>query len=178
LQVAKGLPEDYTQNLSSLKGLGAVNLVLSLKRKFLSDGTYWLSIGETKFPFLAVVEHTNFMQSSNYGGENIIYIGNYLPNNHEYFQKDADFLLSEYMPYLKKINPSFSRDLVIGSWVFKAPFAQPIVPLNYSKLMPSMETPIENLYLANIEQVYPWDRGTNYAIELGEKAARMVLKSG
>ena len=178
LKVVKGLPESYTQNLSSLKGLGAVNLVLSLKRKFLSDGTYWLSIGETKFPFLAVVEHTNFMQSSNYGGENIIYIGNYLPNNHEYFQKDADFLLSEYMPYLKKINPSFSRDLVIGSWVFKAPFAQPIVPLNYSKLMPSMETPIENLYLANIEQVYPWDRGTNYAIELGEKAARMVLKSG
>jgi hypothetical protein len=44
--------------------------------------------------------------------------------------------------------------------------------------MPSMETPIANLFLANIEQVYPWDRGTNYAIELGEKAAEMVLKSG
>jgi len=178
LKVVKGLPESYIQNLSSLKGLGAVNLVLSLRRKFLSDGTYWLSIGELKFPFLAVVEHTNFMMSSNYGGENIVYIGKYLSNNHEYFQKDANSLLAEYMPYLKKINPSFSKDWIIGSWVFKTPFAQPIVPLNYSKIMPSMETPIANLFLANIEQVYPWDRGTNYAIELGEKAAEMVLKSG
>jgi protoporphyrinogen oxidase len=178
LKVVKGLSESYIQNLSSLKGLGAVNLVLSLRRKFLSDGTYWLSIGEMKFPFLAIVEHTNFMKSSNYGGENIVYIGKYLSNNHEYFQKDANSLLAEYMPYLKKINPSFSKDWIIGSWVFKTPFAQPIVSLNYSKIMPSMETPIANLFLANIEQVYPWDRGTNYAIELGEKAAEMVLKSG
>lgn len=178
LRIVKGLPENYIQSLSSLKGLGAVNLVLSLKQKFLSDGTYWLSIGETKFPFLAVVEHTNFMKSSNYGGGNILYIGNYLPGNHEYFQKDENSLLAEYLPYLKKINPSFSKEWVSGSWVFKAPFAQPIVPLNYSKIMPSMKTPIDKLFLANIEQVYPWDRGTNYAIELGEKAARMVLKSG
>jgi hypothetical protein len=38
-----------------------------------------------------------------------------------------------------------------------------------------MKTPLENVYLANIEQVYPWDRGTNYAVELGEKIADYIL---
>ena len=38
-----------------------------------------------------------------------------------------------------------------------------------------MTTPLPHVYLANIEQVYPWDRGTNYAVELGEKVAHQIL---
>ena len=59
--------------------------------------------------------------------------------------------------------------------LFKAPFAQPIVPVNYSEIMPSMLTPLSNVFLANIEQVYPWDRGTNYAVELGQIVAKLIL---
>jgi len=33
------------------------------------------------------------------------------------------------------------------------------------------------LYLANMQQVYPWDRGTNYAVEIGEKVVKLVDKS-
>ena len=32
-----------------------------------------------------------------------------------------------------------------------------------------------NVFLANIQQVYPWDRGTNYAVELGQKAAKLIV---
>jgi len=27
-----------------------------------------------------------------------------------------------------------------------------------------------------MSQVYPWDRGTNYAVEIGKKAARMIAE--
>lgn len=174
-KVTTGLPRDYVKKLTSLDGLGAVNLVLCLNKQFLEDGTYWLNINERGFPFLAIVEHTNFMDKKYYGGEHIVYVGNYLEKTHPYFDKDANQLLEEFTPYLKKINPRFSASWVGHSFVSKAPFAQPIIPLNYSKKIPPLTTPIPSLYLANIQQVYPWDRGTNYAVELGEKVAKLIL---
>ena len=174
VRICEGLPKDYIEKLSTFKGIGAVNLMIELKRQFLKDGSYWLNVNETTYPFLAVVEHTNFMENRNYAGENILYVGNYLPQGHPYYEKEAGELLQEFMPYLQKINPEFNTSWVLRVHLFKTPFAQPIIPLNYSKILPSMITPLENLYLANIQQVYPWDRGTNYAVELGEKAANLV----
>lgn len=175
VKIAKGLPGEYKESLVQLKGIGAVNLVLSLKKQFLSDGTYWLNINERDFPFVAVVEHTNFMDKRNYNNERLLYIGNYLPHEHEYFKKEAKDLISEFMPFLKKINPQFSKSHINESYLFKAYFAQPIIPLNYSKEIPKFETPIKGLYLSNIQQVYPWDRGTNYAVENAEKVAKLIL---
>lgn len=174
-KITKGLPEEYKRNLLSLNGIGALNLILSLNKQFLRDGSYWLSINARHFPFLAIVEHTNFIDKKYYAGEHIVYIGNYLPHEHEYFRKDAVDLIREFYPYLKTINPQFDRSWINKAYLFKAPFAQPIIPLNYSKILPSLKTPIEELYLANIQQVYPWDRGTNYAVELGTKVATAVI---
>jgi protoporphyrinogen oxidase len=177
VKTTEGLPENYKKDILSLNGIGAVNLLLSLNRQFLKDGTYWLNINERDFPFLAVVEHTNFMDKKNYNNEHLVYIGNYLPHDHKYFQKDANSLLKEFVPYLQKINPDFSSSWVNDVFLFKAYFAQPIIPLNYSKLVPDFKTPIKSLYLCNIQQVYPWDRGTNYAVENGKKVAGLVLQS-
>jgi hypothetical protein len=83
-------------------------------------------------------------------------------------------MLKKFHPYLKKINSSYASS-IIGYKLFKAPFAQPIIPINYSKIIPPFKTPIENVFLANIEQVYPWDRGTNYAVELGQRIAKLII---
>lgn len=176
LKITEGLPSSYKNRLLSLKGLGAVNLVLSLKRQFLKDGTYWLNVNEKNFPFIGIMEQTNFMNSEFYGGERIIYVGNYLETNHKFFKLNAKELLSEFFPYLKKINPDFTKDWVKKAFVFKAPFAQPVIPVNYSRYLPPFKTPIEGVFLANIQQVYPWDRGTNYAVELGKKVSVILSK--
>lgn len=174
-RIVKGLPDDYTNNLLNLKGVGAVNLVLSLNKQLLSDGTYWLNINAKHFPFLAVVEHTNFMDKENYGGNHLVYVGNYLPHEHDYFKLEAVDLVREFYPFIKTINPKFDKSWINEAYVFKAPFAQPIIPLNYSDKVPKFETPIKDLFLCNIQQVYPWDRGTNYAVENGEKLAKIIL---
>lgn len=176
LKIIPTLPNDYKKVLLSLHGLGALNLVLFLKEKFLKDGTYWLNICDKNFPFLSIVEHTNFMDPKYYNGQHIVYIGNYLPIGHPYMKMSADQLFKIYDPYLKKLNPNYTLS-PIPYTLFKAPFAQPVVTLNYSKIIPPLETPIKNVYLANIQQVYPWDRGTNYAVELGEKVAKLVISS-
>jgi len=83
-------------------------------------------------------------------------------------------MLKKFDPYLRKINPEYAKN-IIGSKLFKTPFAQPIISVNYSQILPSLETPLRNVFLANIEQVYPWDRGTNYAIEFGQKVAKQII---
>ena len=176
VKIVPNLPQDYKESLLSLNGIGAVNLVLSLNKQFLDDGTYWLNINNIRFPFVSVCEHTNFMDKKYYNNEHLVYVGNYLPHEHPYYKKDAVDLLREFFPYLATINPKFNKDWINNVYLFKAPFAQPIIPLNYSKIIPPFETPIEGLYLCNIQQVYPWDRGTNYAVENGEKIADLIIK--
>ncbi len=175
VQIAPQLPKDYKQKLLNLKGLGAINLVLRLKKPFFEDHTYWLNICDARFPLTAIVEHTNFMEKKYYNNEHLVYLGNYLPHNHPFMQMDKKKLLKKYDPLLTKINKTYKSN-IIETHLFSVPFAQPIIPVNYSKLIPPLKTPLKNVYLANIQQVYPWDRGTNYAVELGEKAADIILE--
>jgi protoporphyrinogen oxidase len=175
-KITKNLPKQYINSLNSFEGIGATNLVLVLKNSFLNDGTYWLNINEKRFPFLCIVEHTNFIDSKKYNGEKIIYVGNYLKKNHRYFKYSEKEILNEYYSFLKIINPKFNKKWIKKSYFFKAQFAQPIITKDYSKKITSVKTPIAGLYLANIQQVYPWDRGTNYAVQLGEKAADILIK--
>ncbi|MCR4264446.1 MAG: FAD-dependent oxidoreductase [Candidatus Roizmanbacteria bacterium] len=173
--LAPKLPPTYQRKLQSFRGLGAVNVVLRLSREFMKDGTYWLSVCDPASPVMAIVEHTHFMNKSHYGNEHIVYLGNYVDKHDKRFGMDADDLVTLYDPVLRKINPDY-RKHIIGADVFKAPFAQPIIPVNYSRKILPFETPVPQVYLANMQQVYPWDRGTNYAVELGKKVSDAIMK--
>lgn len=173
IKIAKDLPAMYIKKLSNLKIIGAVNLVLRLSKQFFIDNTYWLSMCDLESPILAIVEHTNFMDKKNYNNEHLLYIGNYMETSDLRFKMTAEELLKLYDPWLKKINPSYNLQ-TINYKLFRAPYAQPIIPVNYSKVIPEFKTPLKNVYLANMQQVYPWDRGTNYAVALGIKICEFV----
>ena len=158
-----------------LPSLGAVTLILRLKKPFLPDNTYWLNIGRPDFPFLNIVEHTNLISGSNYDHEHLVYIGKYLPITHPYYLLSKQELLKRYDQKLSSICPEY-KDNLIGIEVFRAPRAQPIIPLNYSQIIPSIKTEVKGLYRISMEQVYPFDRGTNYAVKLGVKVAKMIIK--
>lgn len=173
LKIAPQLPQDYQAALSVFKGIGASNIVLRLSEPFFKDDTYWLSVCDKNAPVMAIVEHTNFMDKVHYNNEHIVYLGNYLAPTDPKFKLSKQELLKQYDPLLKKINPHYQTSL-IDYQLFRAPFAQPIVGVNYSRIVPNMITPLPHVYLANIQQVYPWDRGTNYAVELGQKVTQLM----
>ena len=137
------------------------------------NGSYWLSICEKDAPVMVIVEHTNLMDKKFFNNEHIVYVGNYPDTKSELFSMSKEDLLKKYDPLLRRINPEYKKN-ILSYEVFRAPFAQPIVPTNYSKLIPPFTTPFPHVFLANIEQVYPWDRGTNYAVELGKKIAKIA----
>lgn len=176
LKTLPQLPESYRKKFHALKSLGATNLVLRLKKPFFQDNTYWLSVCDMTSPIMAIVEHTNFMDKKHYNNEHLVYLGNYLSHDDPRYSMTKEEQLKLFDPFLKKLNPQY-KEYIIGYELFKAPFAQPIIPTNYSKLVPSMITPLKHVFLANIDQVYPWDRGTSNAIALGEEVAKLVEKS-
>jgi protoporphyrinogen oxidase len=104
----------------------------------------------------------------------LLYIGNYLPKDHPYLSLSKEELLKKFIPFLKKINPHFRPSSIVSSELFFGPFAQPVFPVNYSRHIPEFETPIKNVFLANMDMVYPWDRGTNYAVEIGKNIAEFI----
>ncbi|MCA0456914.1 MAG: NAD(P)/FAD-dependent oxidoreductase [Chloroflexi bacterium] len=172
----------YGKQIANLKSIGALCVVLALKQSLLTDGTYWLNLPATsadksasQFPFLALVEHTNFMDKSHYGGDVLVYCGDYVPTDHEYFSMTEDQLVERFLPALKKVNPAFSADWIRKSWVWRAPYAQPIPFVNHSQNIPALKTPLPGVYWASMSQVYPWDRGTNYAVEIGQQVAKEAV---
>ena len=47
----------------------------------------------------------------------------------------------------------------------------------YSRQIPQVETPLKNFFISTMAQVYPEDRGTNYAIRDGRKAGQLVAEA-
>ncbi|MBN1304798.1 MAG: NAD(P)/FAD-dependent oxidoreductase [Anaerolineales bacterium] len=174
-RLAPDLPDSYLKGLLNLKSMGAVVLVLSLRRQLSRQGYYWFNIPKTAgYPFLALVEHTNYVSPENFGGDHIVYIGDYLEPDHAYFSLSAEELLERFAPSLKNFNPDFEMDWIKKTWVFKTDYAQPVPLVNHSQNIPPIQTPVEGLFFASMSQVYPWDRGTNFAVEIGRKAAKVM----
>lgn len=167
IALTPGLQGEFAERYSRLDSYGAHCVILTLDRP-LTD-VYWLNINDPGYPFLALVEHTNYMPPEDYAGRRLIYLGNYLPMTHPLFKKNDDEVLAEFLPALERINPAFDRAWVTEHRIFKAPFAQPIVTLGYPERLPPHQTPIPNLYLANMSQVYPQDRGQNYSIAMANR---------
>ena len=168
------LPQDYRDLLENTQYLSAVLMILELDRPLSSK--YWLSVADPGLPFVAVIEHTNMIDRSLYGGRHIVYFSNYPSRDSELYRKSGEELLEEFIPHLTKINPRFDRSWILGYHHHRVDGAQPIIGVNYSQRIPDHRTPIKNLYLANTTQIYPEDRGTNYSVRMGRRVAQMVLE--
>lgn len=173
LRLAPDLPAPYRQRLGQIKYLANVCLIMKLDRG-LSD-TYWLNIGDPSIPFTGVIEHTNMQRPEIYGGAHLVYISRYLKTDNPLYRMTAEQLLEEYLPHLKKIYEGFNRSWIQRVWAWREPYTQPVIGLRYSKIRPPFETPLSNLWLSCMAQIYPEDRGMNYALIYGRQVAEKIL---
>ncbi|HEX2767511.1 MAG TPA: NAD(P)/FAD-dependent oxidoreductase [Candidatus Limnocylindria bacterium] len=161
------LPQAWRDRHEWGQAFGAHCLVLALDRPLTS--AYWLNVNDPGYPFMALVEHTNYVPAGEYGGRHLVYLGNYRPMDDPLMTASRDAVLDEMTPAVARINPAFARSWVTDAWSFAAPFAQPIVTVDYREHIPPFTTPIPNLFVASMFQVYPHDRGQNYSIDLAER---------
>ena len=169
------LAPEYLARLDAIEYHTALCLLLELDRSF--TPFYWTNIADPELPFVGVIEHTNLIESERYDGRRFLYVANYLAPGHELLELDAEALIERYEPGLRKINPAFDRTWIRERWLHREPAAQPIVTVGYGSRIPPLQTGVKGLVLANTTQIYPEDRGTNYAVRLGGEAAEALLVS-
>ena len=138
---------------------------------------YWINMGVKDSPFVAMIEHTNFIDKKYYGGDRVLYLGKYLSTEDALYKMPNDELKKIFFDYLKKVAPAFDEKEVLEMHIYREPFSQPIVPLHFSKIKLDYQTPIENLYSANMSQIYPEDRGMSYSVMLGNEVAKKINTS-
>lgn len=166
------LTEAEVEIFNKVEYLGNICLVLQMK-KSLSD-TYWLNVNDPGFPFVGVIEHTNLDKPESFDGSHIAYLSRYIDVN----DPDWNLLDQEYFEMalykLVEMFPGLERGDIISHKIWRSRFAQPIAGLNYSSYLPGHRTSIENSFFFNMAQIYPEDRGTNYAIREGREAADQI----
>ena len=175
LEMTPGLPASYVEKCKEIRFLGNSCLVLRLNRSLSS--TYWLNVADPSFPFVGIIEHTNLDAKENYNGEHIVYLSKYLPTTEALFSMNTDEMYQYCEPFIQRIFPEFNRSWVNSYHVWKARYSQPVITKHYSKNIPGSQTPITSLWLNTMAQIYPEDRGTNYAVRYGRKVARDILAS-
>lgn len=163
--------EEYRRRLERINYLGNVCLVLELDRS-LGD-LYWINISDPSFPFTAVIEHTNFQPVDRYGAH-IVYVSRYLAVTDPAYAMDDVTYCDEAFAHLQRMFPQLERAFVRAYHVWREPYAQPLIECGYSQMLPDEQTPVPNVYLASMAQIYPEDRGTNYAVRAGRAVAQRI----
>lgn len=167
------LPDAERRRLGQLKATAALCTLLELNRSFMPH--YWLNIADRHMPFGGLIEHTNFIEPERYGGRRLLYISNYLFPDNPLFNTGKKAVLESYVDGLRRINPAFDQSWIEKIHHFRADYAQPVVTTGYRHRIPSMRTPVDGMYLCAMAQIYPEDRGQNYAVQYGERVARLML---
>jgi len=165
---------DWLDSLRRVKYLGNVCLVLELDRS-LSD-TYWLNVNDPGFPFVGVIEHTNFDSPENYGGKHIVYLSRYLAKEDPLWGCGDENYLDFCISHLQRMFPDLDRSWILDFRIWRAEFAQPVTERGYSTYVPSRITPYSNVWISTMAQIYPEDRGTNYAIREGQTVAALMAQ--
>lgn len=175
-EITPSLPPAYAETLTRIDYQANVCLILELKQSL--SHIYWLNILDPECPFVAAIEHTRFEPPETYQGTHVLYLSRYLQPDHEIYRMDRQQVYDLFVPWLKKIYPeTFREELILDYHLMRARYTQPIVTLNYGERVPPLETPVRGLYLGSMAQVYPEDRGTNYAVRMGNDVAACVLKT-
>ena len=165
--------KEYISSLERIQYIGNICLVLELDHPL--SKTYWLNVNDPSFPFVGIIEHTNFERSETYGGRHIVYLSKYLPHTDHMYSMGADEFLEYAFPFLKKMFPALDRNWIRAHHLWRARWSQPVVEKHYSALIPADLSPNEGFYLCSMAQIYPEDRGTNYAIRQGKHLVEKIF---
>ena len=167
-----GACDAYAGKIGSIGYLGALCLIFTSDQDL--GKFYWVNVNEPGAPFLVFIQQTNLVNRSFYGGRHVYYIGAYLPVDGTMYSMSDDELTQLWLGYLPKLFPKFEAARVGEKHIFRFRAAQHIVDRRYDEKIPEYRTPLPGVYLANFSQIFPEDRGTNFAVVEGEKIAGLV----
>lgn len=164
IKFAKGLQEDYAEDIKKLRYTPVVGLAFATQ-EFLDPKHYWINIFQERIH--VIYQHSLIIDKYKskitwcvrYGG------------SEEDFNKSDEEIKELYIPILKKYFPEMKLNWCL---VFREKYAEPIYDKNYAKYAPTHKTPLPFLYMAGIQVTFPKIRNMNVALESGENVAELI----
>lgn len=166
-------PLEYQSRLKKIRYKSNICMFLQMQNPV--SNYYWMSVAEKESPFVSVIEHTNFMADGGYHS-NVVFLSRYLDENDPLFSAPDETISGLFVGYLKKIFPDLRESDIEKTHIAKSQYAQPVVSVGYQDMIPAQQTPIKNIYLACMAQIYPEDRGQNYSVRMGKNIANIAAK--
>ena len=168
------LRNDEKEKMNSLNYTACKTEIVYSEQSF--TPYYWINIGDNTIPFGGIIEHTNMIDKKNYDNMNIIYISNYIDRKDKIYSMNEIELFELYYPFLLKINPNFKKENIKKIECYEELYAQPIIRTNYSNSMLEFQLKEKNIFMGTMAQIYPEDRGMNYAIKTGIEIANKIIE--
>ncbi len=152
---------------------GVINAVFMLRRGFTKH--YWVAAIDDDIPFQGVVESTTLLEKSDTGGVHLIYLMNYLHRTDPRFLQSDDAIIRSYINGLSRLFPDFKEDDIVDSFVFRAPFVEPLYTTGFQRRKPPIVLLPEKVYLATATQVYPDVTSWNGAVGLAKRVVNELF---
>jgi protoporphyrinogen oxidase len=175
--LVEDIDPDYADSLREIEYMGAICTILSLKESL--SPVYWLNVADPGYSFGGVIEQTHLIPPKEYGGRHLAYLSRYVRHDNPLWTKDDDALLDQQLGELRRLFGREIESILNNHWIFRGRFAAPITGLEFSRKIPSYDTPIPGLYMAAMPHVYPDERSTNNSIRIAAGALEaMGLDNG
>ena len=157
---------------SDLVYQGVVNVVVILKQRL--QPYYWNAIVKQGFPFQGLVETTHVVPLEQTSGRHLVYLMNYCHKDSETYNRcDYDWEFQA-QKAIRSLYPDFDQSMIEEVKVFRAPFVEPVWPVNYLADRPEAQISGSKVFLATTAQAYPRVNAWNTMVEIASETAVKV----
>ncbi|HEY6254072.1 MAG TPA: FAD-dependent oxidoreductase, partial [Candidatus Angelobacter sp.] len=172
-QLAPGLGPEYRSRLNKMQYMGMVCAVMLLRRKLTP---YYCTNLTDDLPFTGIIEMTNLISLEETQGRHLVYLPKYTSPGDPLFDASEEDVWKLFYSSLKRVVPDLKDEEIERRFVFRERLVQPIPVLDYSALVPPMQTGILGLLLANTTQIVNSTLNNNEMVRISGKAVELVLQ--
>ena len=162
----------FTRKLRKIKYLGAICVVLKLKRNF--SNIYWLNIADQSAPFGGIIEHTNFVDKKHYKNDHVLYLSKYFDNKDYLYKRSKKEIFQIAKRFLKRVDPNFNEKLIKNFYIFSSTHAAVLNDLNFSKKIVKYDEGFKNVFIANMMHIYPEERSINNSVRVAANVCKKI----
>ena len=156
---------------------GVVNALFFLNRPLTRH--YWTPILRSDTEFDGVVEMSALAKREQYAGHHLVYAMKYTAADSALFQEDDLAIEHRWTAQLLDLfsQVGLERGHIEAVRLFRAPWVEPIYPLNYERIKPRIRVGNSRVFLATTAHNYPRITSWNSSVQLARNVAAQLASA-
>lgn len=147
--VDPALSQVYQPN-QSVEYLGVVCMVVLSRKPFASY--YVLNIADEQVPFTGIIGMSTLVDTQETGGYYLTYLPKYVLSTDPFLRKSDEELKASFIAGLNAMYPELAPEDIAHVFINRAFKVQPLQVLNYSEIIPKIETSHPDFFVLNTSQ--------------------------